>query len=69
MKTTPWFDADKKTPVRVGAYEVDDQQFKYWDGSRWGYYSQSPKQAKKYSADKWSSQSGFYWRGLLKESK
>jgi hypothetical protein len=66
---TPWFKAETQFPVRIGAYEVDDKLFKYWDGRQWGPFAQTPQQAKEYATDEWSSQIRFHWRGLLKESK
>jgi hypothetical protein len=72
MKTTPWFEAGKQNPVRAGSYRTRGDWFKYWDGKHWGSYEQSAEQAEKrnYCSDYGSAiQSGFYWRGLLKESK
>jgi hypothetical protein len=66
---TPWFKAGKQNPARVGAYEVHDEMFKYWDGRRWGYYSNSPKEAKANDGGRLADQEAFYWRGLLKESE
>ena len=72
MKTTPWFMAGKQNPVRVGAYETYGGMFKYWDGKRWGYFSETPKKATEDlegEGGQWASQVAFLWRGLLKESK
>ena len=71
MKTTPWFEAGEQNPVRDGVYEVKNEilggSFKYWDGCRWGCYSDIPEVAKNLMND--GHQFCFRWRGLLKESK
>jgi hypothetical protein len=66
---TPWFKAGKQNPVRVGVYEARHDMFKYWDGKRWGGFSETPKQAIVKAGYLWANQTEFYWRGLLKESE
>jgi hypothetical protein len=72
MKTTPWFSAVYKRPVRVGAYEVHSEMYKYWDGKKWGFYAGSPHSAylhRYLGGTVIPDQDSFQWRGLLKESK
>jgi hypothetical protein len=72
MKTTPWFEAGKENPVRVGVYQVsycNGTRYKEWNGARWGWSCYTPHSAELESEFKYAAQNCFQWRGLLKESK
>jgi hypothetical protein len=64
MKKTPWFDARKYKPIRVGTYEFYDSLwnstwFIYWDGKRWPWTGNGTGEL--YKGDK--------WRGLTEKAK
>jgi hypothetical protein len=72
MKTTPWFEAGKENPVRVGVYEVETvfgKRYKYWGGTRWSWGARNPFDAQRAPKHIDSMQDQFTWRGLLKESE
>jgi hypothetical protein len=82
MRTTRWFAANSFIPTRPGAYEVaqtinfsisgglPERSWKYWNGECWGWASASPDFAEYAKLDRpIANQTGFKWRGLLKESK
>jgi len=60
MKKTPWFNAFKHKPVRIGLYEFYDSlwgkiEMMYWNGKYWTWDD----------GVHWSLYSGDKWRGLL----
>jgi hypothetical protein len=65
---TDWFNLSEQKPWEPGAYEVDlgggpDKDFSYWDGSDWGFISQSPLHAE--SRDEgYTNCTVLRWRGL-----
>jgi hypothetical protein len=72
MKTTPWFEAGKENPVRVGVYQVHmicGERYKHWDGKEWWWNASNPFDAKRAPKHLDANQDNFQWRGLLKESK
>ena len=61
VKLTPWFDAKKHKPVRVGMYEFYDSLRKKTVRARWGgeYWTWD-------GGWRWSTWVGDKWRGVMK---
>lgn len=73
MKTvTQWFDGAVDKPVRVGPYQREYPiqpelaAYCWWNGTFFGCYGDTPKEAKKH-AHVWAASQELPWRGLAEK--
>ena len=73
-KYTPWFQAKRQNPLKVGVYQVRFGHclvaYKHWDGRYWGWFGRTPAMTEwEQVNNRLPYQTGFQWRGLAKKPK